>query len=215
MPLRTPEPPANALNLISDAIRRVSEAAPEATRTMTIGGAEPRELDAVLPLQVYTLGLDAIETGDLTAATAVGWRYLLMRREHPIAAVELDAPIGRGGKPGRLRFSHFNEGPFVEESLRAVSQAENMDETAVDDFEIRILRIPALFVMAVWLHGDKKDILLPMPPTHEQLNPNEPYTAKKFLSRLTKPSQERATFDDTPTDFSSGRGDSSTRKRKK
>ncbi len=49
-----------------------------------------------------------------------------------------------------------------------------MEEVAKDDFELRVLRIPALYVMAFWLHGEKKDILVPMPPTNSRLNPTRP-----------------------------------------
>ena len=197
MPLKTPKPPKHALAIISDAMRGLSEGAPEATRCMELASAAPEEVEAGAPHQVFSLDAAAVEAGDLSKAVATGWRYLMMQGDRVTSSAELDAPGGTRSRRA-VKFSHFNQGPFVQETVRAMAQAECMDEVAQHDFEFRILRIPELYVMALWLHGEKKDMLVPMPPTNARLNPNQTYTAKQFFSRLRGEAKIRAQFDDAP-----------------
>jgi hypothetical protein len=97
-----------------------------------------------------------------------------------------------------VQFSHFNTGPFVEETVWAILQAENLDDVVKNDYEARILRIPTLYVMAIWLHNKKNDILIPMPPTNENLTPEKTYSQKDFFSSLNINVQTRSDFDDAP-----------------
>ena len=66
--------------------------------------------------------------------------------------------------------------------------------------EARIVRIPALYVMALWLKdldGDD-DVVVPMAPAPPYLEANRPYTEQKFLKALAGPAKERATFSNAP-----------------
>jgi hypothetical protein len=51
---------------------------------------------------------------------------------------------------------HVNAGPFVEGFVRAVPAAEHSSEADADDYEVRELRIPALYVVALWLRGRRE-----------------------------------------------------------
>ena len=55
-----------------------------------------------------------------------------------------------------------------------------------NDYEVRLLSIPALYVMALWLHGEADDLLLPMPPTNEILDAKKVYTPADLLKRLKR-----------------------------
>jgi hypothetical protein len=118
----------------------------------------------------------------------------VVRGDRAVAAAVIDAPEGKS----RMQFSHVNSGPFVEETVNAVSQAEGLEAVARGDYEVRLLNIPALYVMALWLHGEADDLLLPMPPTNESLDAKKVYTPSDLLKRLKRAAQARSAFDDTP-----------------
>jgi hypothetical protein len=97
-----------------------------------------------------------------------------------------------------MQFSHLNTGPFVEESMRALALAESLEEVANHQYVVRLLSIPALYVMALWLHCEVGDILIPMPPTNERLIPSQPCTPAEFFKRLIPAAEARQAFDDSP-----------------
>lgn len=187
MPLTTGTPPKKCDQLASGAVHGLTDGG---------GGAigEGEAPGIALPHEVYAMGLDAVIAGDLKAARRTGWRYLVVQGDRAVAAAVVDAPEGKS----RMQFSHVNSGPFVEETVNAVSQAEGLEAVARGDYEVRLLNIPALYVMALWLHGERDDLLLPMPPTNENLDAKKVYTPSDLLKRLKRAAQARLAFDDTP-----------------
>ena len=183
MPLTTGTPPKTCDRIASEAVRGLTDEATE--------GPVP---DIALPHEVYAMGLDDVVGGDLKKARRTGWRYLVLQGDRAVAAAVVDAPEGKA----RMQFSHVNSGPFVEETVNAVAQAEGLEAVARGDYEVRLLNIPALYVMALWLHGERDDLLLPMPPTNESLDAKKVYAAADLLKRLKRPAQARSAFDDTP-----------------
>jgi len=66
--------------------------------------------------------------------------------------------------------------------------------------EARLIRVPALYVMALWLKdldGDD-DVVVPMAPAPPFLEANRPYTEREFLKALTGPAKARAQFSNAP-----------------
>jgi hypothetical protein len=62
------------------------------------------------------------------------------------------------------------------------------------------VRIPALYVMALWLKdldGDD-DVVVPMAPAPSFLEANRPYTEREFLKALAGPARERRAFSNAP-----------------
>jgi len=194
MSLKTGKAPEKALQAVAEAVQNL-KSSPDTEVMMAMGGSAKaaEKAEVAPPLQVYVLDLKDVGKKSLKNAQAVGWRYIVMHEDQPVAAAEVDA--GGGSK---VQFSHFNTGPFVEETARAIIQAEGLDEVAKKDYEARILRIPALYVMALWLHSDKDDIIIPMPPTNDSLDAKKAYSAKEFFASLAPAAKERQAFDDTP-----------------
>jgi hypothetical protein len=137
----------SALETIRAGVARLA-ARPE-YRDRGLGRAEG--LDVAAPHDVYTVGLDALAAGGgLEAAEPVGRRVLLMRGADSVATAELDDPEGAGGLSA-------NEGPFAEATARAISRVESWPEVADGDYELRVLRLPALYLMALWLKDESGD----------------------------------------------------------
>ena len=52
--------------------------------------------------------------------------------------------------PDGWAFSHFFEGPYVTATERALRQAE----TLTRPYQPRLLSVPELYMLTLWLHGD-------------------------------------------------------------
>jgi hypothetical protein len=198
MSLKSANPPASALPVIMEAAHALS-GLPQGTKSAAETFTDNLEsIEAAAPLAVYTLGLPNVIDSNLNESRATGWRYLLLQEDTPVAMAEVDT----GNDSQNVSFSHFNSGPFVEETAKTIVQAENLEVVADEDYEARILRIPALYVMALWLHGEKDDILIPMSPTNENLEAEKVYSPEDFFAQLTGAARARLEFDDSPREDS-------------
>lgn len=188
MSLRIPTPPASA----ADAARTAFQAAvgARAFRLPALRNATG-PLELAHPHQVFNLGLDDLTAGrGLAAARPVGWRYLVHDGGNAVAAAET-VPSGPGDSHV---FSAFNEGGFVGSTAEAIRAAEQLPETQQGDFELRLLHVPALHVMALWLHTAKDgggqeatpgDLLIPLAPSPVQTPAGRPAPAEALLQELT------------------------------
>lgn len=190
MPLRVPTPPeqgeAIVLEALASAVGQPTNAAAE------IAAADPVNLATAAPHQVFFVGLRDIAAGRLlSAAHLKGWRYIVFEGERPLAAAELSG----GGEA--VSFSNFNRGPFVVSTVEGVGRAEGLEEVREEEFELRLLDIPGLYVVALWLHG-ARDLIIPLPPTREGLTPFAVYEEDAVLERLRAPAERRLNSDDRP-----------------
>ena len=139
------------------------------------------------PHPVFRVPLDALASGKLLdAAILASWRYLLVQDERAIAEVELSA--GRRGAKGAgtksLEFLGLTHGPFTEATIEALATAEQLPQVAAADYELRLLKVPAVYLVALWLHGAKDDILIPMGDPPGGLKPNRPYAEAAVIEAL-------------------------------
>jgi hypothetical protein len=173
----------SALETIRAGVARLA-ARPE-YRDRGLGRAEG--LDVAAPHDVYTVGLDALAAGGgLEAAEPVGRRVLLMRGADPVATAELDDPEGAGGLSA-------NEGPFAEATARAISRVESWPEVADGDYELRVLRLPALYLMALWLKDESgdRDLVVPLDPAPAGIEAGRGYDADELLAELRERARSR------------------------
>jgi hypothetical protein len=91
----------------------------------------------------------------------------------------------------------FTEGPYDAQTVRLISAAEvSLD---LGDAEVRALRVPALHLMALWLHAldGQRDVLVPMSPAPLPVEPGRFYPAEELLAILSELAAERR---DAPPD---------------
>jgi hypothetical protein len=183
--LRPAELSDSALETIREGVTRLA-GRPE-YRDRALGRAEADALDVAAPHDVYTLGLDALAEGKgLEAAEPVGTRVLIMRAEQPVATAELDDPEGDGGLSA-------TEGPFTEATATAISQVESLPAVAAGDYELRMLRLPALFLMALWLKDEAgdDDLIVPLDPAPEGIEAGRTYAEDELLAELRERARSR------------------------
>jgi hypothetical protein len=135
------------------------------------------------PHQVFTLGLaDLVAGRGLDAAKPTGWRHLVQEGDNVLASAETVA----AGSAGEHVFSAFNEGPFVATSAKSIRAAREFPEVKQGGFELRLLNVPGLYVMALWLHDakGKGDLLVPLAPSPVQTPAGLPVPASVLLKEL-------------------------------
>ena len=153
---------------------------------------------------VYVVPLDALAEGKLLeAAKQTTWRYLLIQNNAPIAEAELAAGVrgAKGAKSRSLDFVSLTHGPFAGATVDALGAAERLPQVVRDDYELRLLRIPAVYFVALWLHGAKDDILVPMGQPPGGLKANDPYTEAQVIDALRGSVQQAQRFDNAHRDY--------------
>ena len=114
----------------------------------------------------------------------MGWRFLIQHNGHAIASAET-AP----GPDGTHEVSHFNEGPYVAATDKALTSVRNLPHLKAAGFDLRLLRIPALYMMALWLHSPTTDLLVPLAPSPIGKE-GEPLPAAEFFADMAALARE-------------------------
>ena len=145
--------------------------------------------------EVFTLGLQHI--GDLKDQVAnhksIGWRFLAA---HP--ASDLACHVGGPGP----RVTGLARGPQVRSILNYIAYLDTLVRLSPEckpvwegEYQLRVLRIPALFVEALWLSSPidpTADLIIPCAGFVESAKPNaayklqmmQPYPAKVFFDSV-------------------------------
>jgi hypothetical protein len=177
MSLTLPPPPSEALSVVRNAIGDVIQSRGPRAALMT---ERVDSLDVAVPHPVYAVGLEQIAQRELlSSATLVAWRYLLLDDQQVRCAVEVDVRA----EDRQLNFSHINRGPFVANSVQSITVAETLAPVQQDDYELRLLKIPGLYLLALWLHGPD-EIILPIAPSIPGVVSNVPYSESDLLTLL-------------------------------
>ncbi|MFD3441408.1 hypothetical protein ACFWU3_28320 [Streptomyces sp. NPDC058685] len=182
MPLHVPPAPAPALRSVLAALG--SPTAVREDRTPALRSVQgPVSPESPLPVHV----LDRIVPSAGRPCTRLtGWRFLIRSGERSVAAAE--TTLTADG----WTFSHFFEGPYLISTERALRQAESM-HTA---FQPRLLSIPELYMLTLWLHGDTDadastgmplptDVLVPLAPAPPGIAAHRPHRVADLLPVMT------------------------------
>jgi hypothetical protein len=181
MQLHVPPAPAPALRSVLAALgspTAVREAVTPSLRTAQ-GPVTPE-----LPLPVHVL--DRITPAGASATRLAGWRFLIRSGDRAVAAAETMLT------PDGWAFSHFFEGPWVASTERALRQAETMTQP----YQARLLSVPELYMLTLWLHGDctadgatghpaATDLLVPLAPAPPGIAAHRAHRVADLLPVLT------------------------------
>jgi hypothetical protein len=151
-------------------------------------GFHVEDLTIAEPCRDYAVGFTNVTAGQLlSAATPAAWRYLIIHGTNAIGAAELIADETNGNS---LKYHRLDLGDFSDETLEALRMAEQLPQVKKQDYEPRRLEITSLHFVAVWLHGESDDIIMPLPNTYGRWNAYQPYSEKEMI-KLLKPAAER------------------------
>ncbi|MFJ4675083.1 MULTISPECIES: hypothetical protein [unclassified Kitasatospora] len=109
--------------------------------------------------------------------------------EEVVAAAEVvdgaDGPV----------FSHLSAGPFLDSTVRALSQAWQLTHGTPVRYEPRLLPLPEHYASALWLHGGQpgEDLLIPLAPAPLGVAAHQALPAAELLARLERSPAARPT----------------------
>ncbi|MDN3248118.1 hypothetical protein J2S54_005833 [Streptomyces sp. DSM 42143] len=181
MPLHVSPAPAPALRSVLTALS--SPTAVREARTPSLLGAQgPTTPELPLPVHV----LDRITAEGVTETRLTGWRFLIRCGDRAVAAAETMLT------PDGWAFSHFFEGPYVTSTERALRQAESVPQA----YQPRLLSLPGLYMLTLWLHGDTAadaaaghpaatDLLVPLAPAPPGIAAHRPHRVADLLPVLS------------------------------
>jgi hypothetical protein len=181
MPLHVPPAPAPALRTVLTALG--SPTAVREARTPSLRMAQG-PVTPELPLPVHVL--DRITPEGAATTRLAGWRFLIRCGDRSVAAA--DTMLTADG----WAFSHFFEGPYITSTERALRQAESMQQP----YQARLLSVPELYMLTLWLHGDSTadgatgrpaatDLLVPLAPAPPGIAAHRPHRVAELLPVLT------------------------------
>jgi hypothetical protein len=184
MPVRPPRGAEAGIPAVTSAIGELVRV-PGFVRQI-LGGLQVGVPAVTTPHTVHNIGLDALAEGrGLDAAQTTGLGYLVLQNTRVVASAEV--ALDERGEPQGL--SNFSRGQELQGTLRVLELLDDLPDVRNRAFELRMLRIPALHVRAVWLkdqQGDD-DLVLPI-GSPDEVRPR-PIPAGQFLDEL----RQRAT----------------------
>ncbi|MFD8604521.1 hypothetical protein AMK14_25740 [Streptomyces sp. TSRI0445] len=178
MPLHVPSAPAPALRSVLAALG--SPTAVREARTSALRSVQG-PLSPELPLPVHVLDRIA-PTGTAPLTRLAAWRFLIRSEGRAVAAADTVLT------PDGWTFSHFFEGPYLASTELAVRQAE----ASAPGCQARLLSIPELYMLTLWLHSDTEadpsggvlaptDILVPLAPAPPGIAAHRPHRVADLL----------------------------------
>jgi hypothetical protein len=187
MPLRFPEnAPSGSIDQLESQLAGIAPPAAGPAPSAALRAAAP-DMQASRAYRVYTVGLNDLEQGDLLAAASENhWRHLLLRGDEAVG--EADLPADAAGAANRI--IAFHSGPRAQGTLEGLRTADSLGSVQTNDYELRLLESPGIYLVALWLHrnGDD-DLIIPVAPDRsglERYRPYRPSEAAEVLQRRAR-----------------------------
>jgi hypothetical protein len=179
MSLRIPPAPAAAERSVRAALQPATTHSPHPLHLNRAA------LTPVLPLPLHRLA-PVTSPDEPPRARLTGWRFLLERGGLAVGAAE--TVLTADG----WAFSHFCEGPYISSSERAVRHAESLPTP----YQPRLLSVPELYMLTLWLHADTaadpaagspgpRDLLVPLAPAPPGIAADRALRTDALVSLLT------------------------------
>jgi hypothetical protein len=152
--------------------------------TRFFDGLKLENLTVAMPYrEYYVTNLAMLASGQmLSATTSRSWRYLLLHGTNNAVGAATLIDDGKGA----LKYNDVQRPFFPNATLEALRTAEKLPQIRKQDYELRYLSIAPLNFVAVWLHAESDDIIIPLPPTFGRFNDYQPYSESQIVKALKK-----------------------------
>lgn len=174
-------PPAAANDALVRGLATFGERVPGVSLLRT---ERPSDQTWTMEHSVYHLGLDAVLSHrGVDAAEPVSWRYVI-GDANDARGVAADVQLRRS----QHIFAGIQQGPFVQGFTDEIRRLSSDAALRAWDFEPRLLRVPAIYVVAIWLHEARSsgDLFIPLPPVNRALQAGHRYDRAEFESALER-----------------------------
>ncbi|MGZ6010332.1 MAG: hypothetical protein ACXWK0_00760 [Caulobacteraceae bacterium] len=206
MALHFQQAPAASTNALNAVLPRIAERPSVAVRAPAIsaaaslalrrrpGAAQPApEAPEAIAAPVHVLGLqDIVQKHDLKAAPVRLWTHMLHAEgeQAPTAIADFDAST--------QAFHAITEGDEINQLGRRIRAIEDQERGSGKDYDLALIRVPALSLTALWLkgRGGAPDQVIPNDSPQSPLTPGKSYTPAEFYAALTPVAQQILTVTD-------------------
>ena len=200
MALHFQQAPAASTNALNAVLPRIVERPSVAVRAPAIGAAAGlalrRQPGAAQPAPetpepitapVHVLGLqDIVQKHDLKASPVRLWTHMLHAEGEPAptAIADFDA--------SDQAFHAITEGDEINQLGRRIRAVEDQERSSGKDYDLALIRIPALSLTALWLKGraGAPDQIIPNDSPQSPLTPGKSYTPAEFCAALAPVAQQ-------------------------
>jgi len=182
MSIRFAPEPKNGSTIVRAGLEKL------AARRESLSSLAMEQATIEAPHAVYDLRADEIANGGgLETAHLSGFRYLVRKAGAAIAAAEVQTD--QAGDASLL--ANVNYGPYVVASAMALNELSS--RALEENYEARLLRFAAIYLVAVWLKADtaSADIVYPLQPTPAGIEAGRRYTVPQFLEAVVPLAQKR------------------------
>ncbi|MGF6125783.1 hypothetical protein [Pseudomonas frederiksbergensis] len=185
MQLTYPKAPSNGVQTLRPALQA-------ALQTQGFGinrqfaNATPGKISLSEAYRGYSLSLEDLNQGKGLKDAKIGdWHYLVFSDGVTIADAQL------ADVRGHVEFSSLNHGAMAAATVGALKLAEQSPQLQGKTVELRVLFVSAIHLVAIWLHADGEDVLIPIEPTPKELAVTQLYSEAALLA-LLKPAANQA-----------------------
>jgi len=128
---------------------------------------------------------DIISGSWLARAQPGSWRYLLSRGTEIVGEATLIDTPNAGLRAGGVSSTHF-----ASKTRIALQKIQDSGRLQNQDYELRYLVIAPLHFVAVWLHSETDDVIIPLPPTWNRMKDYQSCTENE-VTQLLRPDARR------------------------
>jgi len=150
----------DATQLVETALTEIQDA----TNILSPLGGEERAMEPeelLEPLPVYSVGLEELAGHELRPnLQPTSWRYLIWQGNEPVGTADVDADE-LIEEDSLAAFNHVSRGAPARLLNQALLLAEEEFEHSDEQFDLRILEIPALNRVALWLQSQDRQLFIP------------------------------------------------------
>jgi hypothetical protein len=153
----------------------------------------PVNLSLTAPHRVFTGELSTLADAEDANAAFVhtAWRMLVEEAGEVYAAAECH---GFPQAPDSSVTTELNRGPFVQATASVIAEMEGHPQFRDADYELRLLRVPALYLVALWLHGEDGGYSVPLPPAPTPFEARRPYDIDVFMGHVREEARKMLDF---------------------
>lgn len=181
------QPPAALAGALEAALPRFAEK-PSVVANMPAVAAAAKTPGRRIAAPVHVLGLDTIVRGTIPKRVAPKLWTSIIGSADGLAMADVDV--------GTTKFASISEGTEVRALGKLMRSLESGEiDTGQQDAKPTVLRVPALYLTAIWLQrgtpGTDDDIVIPAESALSPLQGGKPISMREFLAAL-KPAAEEA-----------------------
>jgi hypothetical protein len=183
MSMTIPAVPQEAVTALAAALPKLGTSPAVAARLPRTAAAVSRFMTAreATSLSLFVLDLSDVGHG-IMAARQVGWRHLLPTGD-PAGPALADTAIRDSSQHV---FAGVTESPFASDLESRLTLLRADPTVSAGSYDVALLLVPAMNVMAIWLQdtAHDHDLIAPVAPAPPSLTAGRQYSTSQFLGAL-------------------------------